>query len=91
MLPVSPGVLLSDDAKRLARNAAVKGRGDGDDLSLDVDRTAAAKSFEGLMSSPWKVGTLEPTRTATTSLVCLVGVGAGCYRRLQFAVDCVSR
>lgn len=52
MLPVSPGVLLSDDAKRLARST--KGR-DGDDVALDVDRSSAAKSFEGLMSSPWKV------------------------------------
>ncbi|KAK9842297.1 hypothetical protein WJX81_005127 [Elliptochloris bilobata] len=48
MLPVSLAALLSEDAKRAARSAAAK-RG-----APDAAEAAAAKSFEGLMNSPWK-------------------------------------
>ena len=49
MLPVSLAALLSEDAKRQARSAAAKHDHHG------AIEAAAAKSFEGLMNSPWKV------------------------------------
>ena len=48
MLPVSLAGLLSEDAKRAARSAAAK-RG-----THEPAEAAVAKSFEGLMNSPWK-------------------------------------
>ena len=61
-LPVNPSVLLSDDAKRLARTTSSLARQDSaaDASSYEVAEAemsglAAPKSFEGLMNSPWKV------------------------------------
>lgn len=48
MLPVSLAALLSEDAKRAARSAAAKR------AAHEPAEAAAAKSFEGLMNSPWK-------------------------------------
>lgn len=54
MLPVNVGLLLSDDAKRQSRAATAKRQASGV-LPYDDGHGASAKSFEGLMNSPWKV------------------------------------
>lgn len=54
MLPVNVSILLSDDAKRLARAATAKMTGAGMHAYDDM-AAASTKSFEGLMNSPWKV------------------------------------
>lgn len=57
MLPVNVSVLLCDEAKKLARQGNSRG---SDALSLAAaesrDSQPGSKTFEGLMSSPWKVG-----------------------------------
>jgi hypothetical protein len=60
MLPVNVGLLLSDEAKRLARTAAAKRTSSGIPGYDDVS-SPSAKSFEGLMSSPWKVSPHSPS------------------------------
>ena len=59
MLPVNVSVLLCDEAKRLARQGNPRLSGaDGSPINrqTSVDMTQpGSKSFEGLMSSPWKV------------------------------------
>ncbi len=64
MLPVNPSVLLSDDAKRLARATGSLARQDSmadgssyETANAEMAGLAAPKSFEGLMNSPWKVST----------------------------------
>ncbi len=62
MLPVNVSVLLCDEAKRLARqgNPRVSGP-DGSPMNrqLSVEQSQpGSKTFEGLMSSPWKVRAL---------------------------------
>ena len=56
MLPVNVSVLLCDEAKKLARQGNSRG---SDALSLATvdsrDSQPGSKTFEGLMSSPWKV------------------------------------
>lgn len=54
MLPVNVSILLSDDAKRLARAATAKMSSSGIH-AYDEMAAASTKSFEGLMNSPWKV------------------------------------
>ncbi|KAK9865078.1 hypothetical protein WJX84_008101 [Apatococcus fuscideae] len=61
MLPVNASVLLSEDAKRLARSTGSLARQDStadassyEAASAEMAGLAAAKSFEGLMNSPWK-------------------------------------
>ncbi len=57
MLPVVVSVLLSDDAKRLARSNMQSRNASGAAANGTVTANgAAAQSFEGLMTSPWKVG-----------------------------------
>ncbi|EIE22795.1 hypothetical protein COCSUDRAFT_47698 [Coccomyxa subellipsoidea C-169] len=53
MLPVNVSILLSDDAKRLARAATAKMSSSGIH-AYDEMAAASTKSFEGLMNSPWK-------------------------------------
>ena len=56
MVPVNVAILLSDDAKRQARSSASAGAYDR--RSVDgkgEQQRAPVKSFEGLMTSPWKV------------------------------------
>ena len=58
MLPVNVSVLLCDEAKRLARQGNPRGGtpevSPSRQASLEVSQPGS-KSFEGLMSSPWKV------------------------------------
>ena len=51
MLPVNVGLLLSEDAKRQSRAATAKRAA----LGALPEEPGSAKSFEGLMNSPWKV------------------------------------
>ncbi|BDA45618.1 Myosin-17 [Coccomyxa sp. Obi] len=53
MLPVNVSILLSDDAKRLARATTAKMSGSGIQAYNEM-AAASTKSFEGLMNSPWK-------------------------------------
>lgn len=59
MIPVNANVLLSDEAKKLARQQGSSRRANGQLASANSGEAAsftpADKSFEGLMSSPWKV------------------------------------
>ena len=62
MLPVNASVLLSDDAKQLARSTGSLARqsstADGSSYeaaNAEMSGLPATKSFEGLMNSPWKV------------------------------------
>ena len=64
-------VLLSDDAKRLARAATAKRPG-SPDSAFDIGPAgASARSFEGLMTSPWKVH-LRPNNPLNPHIVCFV-------------------
>lgn len=62
MLPVNVGLLLSDEAKRLARTATAKRTTSGIPPYEEIS-SPSVKSFEGLMSSPWKVGHIQPNPT----------------------------
>ena len=62
MLPVNASVLLSDDAKRLARStgslarqSSTAGSSSYEAANAEMSGLPATKSFEGLMNSPWKV------------------------------------
>ena len=52
MVPVNTSILLSEDAKRQAR---ATGYGDAGGATAGPGRKASIKSFEDLMTSPWKV------------------------------------
>jgi len=67
MLPVNVSVLLCDEAKRLARQS--NPRVEGSPLrqtSVELSQPGS-KTFEGLMSSPWKVSQL-PSCNLTVNL-----------------------
>ena len=78
MLPVNVSVLLSDDAKRLARATTAKMSGSGIQAYNDM-AAASTKSFEGLMNSPWKVslGCCAPS-CAAPFLTCFAHVPETC-------------
>lgn len=55
MLPVNVSVLLCDEAKRLARQGNPRVEGSPlRQVSVELSQPGS-KTFEGLMSSPWKV------------------------------------
>ena len=66
MLPVKVGLLLSDDAKRQSRAATARRQASGAMPYGDV-LGGPAKSFEGLMNSPWKVSTPQPLPACSTA------------------------
>ena len=75
MLPVNVSVLLCDEAKRLARqgNPRVSGGAEGSPLhsrSSMEESQPGSKTFEGLMSSPWKVSKAYTACPAERSQSC---------------------
>lgn len=63
MVPVNVGILLSDDAKRQARSAPVPGP-----LEKGLqEQRSPVKSFEGLMTSSWKVWPPQPPPSPGTT------------------------
>lgn len=75
MLPVNVSVLLCDEAKRLARQGnprlSSSEASPSRRASLDPSQQPSSKSFEGLMSSPWKVCyPLPPPLFGASQLLC---------------------
>ena len=69
MLPVKVGLLLSDDAKRQSRAATARRQASGA-MPYDDTPGGPAKSFEGLMNSPWKVSSLQPLPARSSATQC---------------------
>ncbi len=70
MLPVNVSILLSDDAKRLARATTAKMSGSGIQAYNEM-AAASTKSFEGLMNSPWKVSLGCCTASCASPYLCI--------------------
>ena len=69
MLPVKVGLLLSDDAKRQSRAATARRQASGA-VPYDDASGGPAKSFEGLMNSPWKVSAPQPLPARSSATQC---------------------